>query len=83
MELNSVTGERLRSAIERIERLEEEKKSLQSDIKNVYSEAKGAGFDIKIVRRIVQIRKVEEHRRNEEFALLKLYCRSIQMELPF
>ena len=55
-----VAGERLKSFIERIERLEEEKRALAADIKEVYSEAKGAGFDIKTIREIIKIRRMDE-----------------------
>jgi len=55
-----VAGERLKSFIERIERLEEEKRALSADIKEVYSEAKGAGFDIKTIREIIKIRRMDE-----------------------
>ena len=54
-----VSGERLRSYIERIERLEEEKKALSDDIREVYSEAKGTGFDVKILRQIIRLRKMD------------------------
>ena len=76
---SGVTGERLRSFIERIERLEEEKQGLQSDIKDVYAEAKSAGFDTKIMRQIVRIRKMEPHERKEQEELLDLYKSAIGM----
>ena len=59
-DVTGVSGERLRSFIERIERLEEEKKALSDDIREVYSEAKGTGFDIKVLRQIIRLRKRRE-----------------------
>ena len=80
MDVGGIAGDRLRSIIERIERLEEEKKNLQNDIKDVYSEAKGTGFDIKVIRQIVRMRKLEEHKRKEAEEILELYKRAIGME---
>lgn len=77
----TVTGERLKSFIERIERLEDEKSMLGEDIKDVYAEAKGVGFDPKIIRKLVQIRKANLEKRKEEAALLEVYASAIQMEL--
>ena len=61
-----VVGERLKSFIERIERLEEEKAALAEDIREVYSEAKGSGFDVKIMRQIVRLRKLDTSDRQEQ-----------------
>ena len=69
-ETGGVAGERLRSFIERIERLEEEKAALAEDIREVYSEAKGTGFDVKIMRQIVRLRKLDSADRQEQEALL-------------
>lgn len=69
----SVSVSELRSFVERIERLEEDKKTIGSDIKEVYSEAKGFGFDTKIIRKIVALRKIEPHIREETESLLSLY----------
>ena len=69
----------LRSFVERIERLEEEKKSLSDDIKDVYSEAKGTGFDVKILREVVRMRKMEDHERQEHEALIDLYTHALNM----
>lgn len=80
MDVGGIAGDRLRSVIERIERLEEEKKNLQNDIKDIYSEAKGAGFDIKVIRQIVRMRKLEEHKRKEAEEILELYKRAIGMD---
>ena len=74
-----VAGERLKSFIERIERLEEEKRALAADIKEVYSEAKGAGFDIKTMREIVKIRRLDEEDLDEREALLDTYKRALGM----
>jgi uncharacterized protein (UPF0335 family) len=74
-----VAGERLKSFIERIERLEEEKRALAADIKEVYSEAKGAGFDVKTIREIVKIRRMDEDDLDEREALLDTYKRALGM----
>jgi uncharacterized protein (UPF0335 family) len=70
---------RLKSFIERIERLEEEKAGIAADIKDVYSEAKGTGFDIKIMRQIIRLRKMESADRQEQEELLDLYKRALGM----
>jgi len=70
---DNVSAEQLRLFIERIERLEEEKKSFQDDIKDVYSEAKSTGFDTKTMKAIVRLRKMEKHHRDEAEALLDTY----------
>lgn len=69
----------LLSVIERIERLEEEKKDLQDDIKEVYSEAKADGFDVKTLRKVIQLRKKPKEERKEEEALLELYMSALGM----
>jgi uncharacterized protein (UPF0335 family) len=74
-----VAGERLKSFIERVERLEEEKRALAADIKEVYSEAKGAGFDIKTMREIIKIRRMDEEDLDEREALLDTYMRALGM----
>ena len=74
-----VNGGQLRAFVERIERLEEEKKALADDIKDVYAEAKGTGFDIKIVRKIVSLRKQDRDKRREEEEILELYLAAIGM----
>lgn len=68
-----VQAEKLRLFIERIERLEEEKKGVSDDIKDVYSEMKGEGYDTKIVKQIVKLRKMEKDARDEADALLDTY----------
>ena len=74
-----VAGDRLRSFIERIERLEEEKATLSEDIKEVYSEAKGTGFDVKIMRQIIRLRKMESGDRSEMEEILDVYTRALGM----
>jgi uncharacterized protein (UPF0335 family) len=72
-----VNAAHLRAFIERIERLEEEKKALSDDIKDVYAEAKGNGFDSKIMRKIVSIRKQDREKRREEETILDLYLAAL------
>jgi uncharacterized protein (UPF0335 family) len=69
----------LRSLVERIERLEEEKKTIAGDIKEVYGEAKSQGFDTKILRKVVALRKRDRHEREEEEAMLDLYLGALGM----
>jgi uncharacterized protein (UPF0335 family) len=76
----SVAGAQLRSFVERIERLEEEKAALAGDIRDVYSEAKGNGFDTKIMRRVVAMRKKDFAEREEEEAVLDLYLQALGMK---
>ena len=72
--------EHLRSFIERIERLEEEKKALADDIREVYSEAKGTGFDTKVMRQVIRLRKLESADRQEQEAMLDLYLSALGMK---
>lgn len=74
-----VAGERLKSIIERIERLEEEKAAIAADIREIYSEAKGAGFQVRQIRQIVSLRKKDEHERREEEEILDLYKAALGM----
>lgn len=74
-----VAAEQLVTIIERIERLEEEKRSVSSDIKEVYSEAKGNGFDTKVLRTIIKIRRQDRAERLEQESLLELYMSAIGM----
>jgi uncharacterized protein (UPF0335 family) len=69
----NVAADQLRLFIERIERLEEEKKGVADDIKDVYSEAKANGYDTKTMRKVVRLRKMEKHARDEADALLETY----------
>lgn len=78
-DVGGIAQDVLRSFIERIERLEEEKKNLSDDIKDVYSEAKGSGFDVKILRQVVRMRKMEDHERQEFEALIDLYTHALNM----
>lgn len=71
--------DQLRSLIERIERLEEEKAALSADVREVYSEAKGYGFDTKIVRQVVRLRKLDRADRQEQEAILDLYLAALGM----
>jgi uncharacterized protein (UPF0335 family) len=75
----AVNAAHLRALLERIERLEEEKKALSDDIKDVYAEAKGNGFDAKIIRKIVSIRKQDRDKRREEEEILDLYLAALGM----
>ena len=75
-----ISADRLRSIIKRIEKLEEDKAGISEDIKEVYSEAKGTGFDVKIIRKIISLRKLEVEKRKEESELLDLYMSAIGME---
>ncbi len=76
----SVSGQRLKAFIERIERLEEEKGALGDDIKDIYAECKGVGFDVKIVRKVIRLRKMDVEKRREEEELLELYKSAIGLE---
>ncbi len=77
--VGGIAADRLRSLIERIERLEEERKALGSDIKDIYAEAKSAGFDVKIVRQLITLRKKEPAEIEEAETLLDLYRRALGM----
>lgn len=72
-----VAAEELKQIIERVERLEEEKKSISDDIKEVYAEAKGRGFDTKAIRTLVRLRSKDANERQEEEAILELYKQAI------
>lgn len=74
-----VVGKRLVSFIERIERLEEEKSALMEDIREVYGESKAVGFDVKTIRKIVKLRKMDMEKRNEEDDLLAVYKEAVGM----
>jgi uncharacterized protein (UPF0335 family) len=78
-DVGGIAGERLKSFIERIERLEEEKRALAQDIKEVYAEAKGVGFDTKIMRQIVKIRKMDQDELDEQETLLDVYKHALGM----
>lgn len=76
---SSVAADQLKSIIERIERLEEEKAGIAGDIKDVYAEAKANGFDVKVLRKIISIRKRDHAEREEEEAILELYMQALGM----
>ena len=78
-DVNGVARDQLRAFIERIERLEEEKKTIADDIKDVYAEAKGTGFDTKVLRKVVTIRKQDQNERMEQEAVLDLYLHALGM----
>jgi len=78
-DVGGVAGEQLKSFIERIERLEEEKRALSGDIKEVYAEARGTGFEPKIMRQIIKLRKMDKEEVDEEESLLDLYKRALGM----
>ena len=78
-DVGGIAGEQLRSFIERIERLEEEKRTLSADIKDVYAEAKGSGFDIAIMRQIIRIRRMDQDDVDERETLLDIYKRALGM----
>lgn len=75
----SVARDQLRTIVERIERLEEEKKTIADDIRDVYAEAKANGFDVKTLRQVVRLRKVEVAERQEQEAMLDLYLSALGM----
>lgn len=78
-DVGGIAGDRLKSFIERIERLEEERKTLSDDIKEVYAEAKGTGFDTKIMRQLIRIRKMDKDDLDEQETLLDVYKRALGM----
>ncbi len=75
-----IASAQLRSIIERIERLEEEKKGIQDDIKGILAEAKGNGFDTRVLRKLISLRKKSKEERQEEETLLDLYKQALGMD---
>lgn len=75
--LNSTANKQLRSVVERVERLEQEKAEIAEQIKEVYAEAKGNGFDVKILRKVVRMRKQDRAKRQEEETILDLYMAAL------
>ncbi|PTS87344.1 DUF2312 domain-containing protein [Sphingomonas sp. HMWF008] len=75
-----IAADQLRLLIERIERLEEEKKGIADDIKDVYGEAKSTGFDVKTIRAIVRLRKMEKHHRDEAEMMMETYLQALGMK---
>jgi uncharacterized protein (UPF0335 family) len=80
MSEGNVAADQLRLLIERIERLEEEKKGIGDDIKDVYLEAKATGYDVKIMRQIIRLRKMQPHDRQEMEAILETYKAALGIE---
>ncbi len=78
-DVGGVAGAQLRSFIERIERLEEEKAALAADIREVYAEAKGTGFEPKTMRQVVRLRKLDADDRQEQESLLEIYKSALGM----
>jgi len=79
-DVGGLAADRLRSLVERIERLEEEKAALAADIREIYSESKSAGFDIKTLRQVIRLRKLDRADRQEQQALLELYKRALDLD---
>ena len=79
MNSNAVDGGHLKAFIERIEKLEEEKRAIADDIKDVYAEAKGNGYDTKALRKIIRLRKQDKNERAEEEAILETYMHALGM----
>ena len=79
-DVGGIAADRLRSFVERIERLEEEKAALSADVREVYAEAKSVGFDSKIIRQIIRLRKLDGSDRREQEELLDLYKTALGMD---
>jgi uncharacterized protein (UPF0335 family) len=77
-----VAGDRLRSFVERIERLEEEIKGLTDDKKDIFAEARGEGYDVKILREVIKLRKQDRQEREERDSLLDLYLHALETASP-
>ena len=77
--VGGIAADRLRSIVERVERLESERKALSGDIKDIFTEAKSAGFDVKVIRQIIRIRKQEPADVEEQETLLDIYRRALGM----
>jgi uncharacterized protein (UPF0335 family) len=75
----NISAERLKSFVERIEKLEEERKAIGGDIRDVYSEAKGGGFDVKTMRKLISLRKMDAADRDEQEAILDVYKQALGM----
>jgi len=80
MQVGNIAADQLRSIVERIERLEAEKTNIASDIRDVYAEARANGFDIKALREIVKLRRLDTHERDEAEYTLDLYRRALGMQ---
>ena len=79
LDVGGVAKDRLKSFVERIERLEEEKLALVADIREVYSEAKGAGFDVRVMRQLIRLRKMDRDDRSQMEAILDVYERALDV----
>jgi uncharacterized protein (UPF0335 family) len=79
-EVGGIAADRLRSFLERVERLEDEKAALSADVREVYAEAKAVGFDTKIMRQVLKLRKMDLADRQEQAHLLELYKRAVGIE---
>jgi uncharacterized protein (UPF0335 family) len=79
-EIGGIAGDQLQSCIDRLERLNEEKDGISADIREVFAEAKGNGFDVKIMRQILKLRKLDRDTAAEQETLLDLYKRALGME---
>ena len=79
---DGVAGDRLRSFVERIERIDEDLKAMNEDKKGVFAEAKGEGFDVKILKEVIRLRKEDKNERDERDTLLDLYFRAIESSPP-
>jgi uncharacterized protein (UPF0335 family) len=77
-----IAGDQLRAIVERIERVEEEIKTLNDDKKEIYLEAKGNGFDVKILREVIRLRKQDQKERDEKETLLDVYMHAIEKAGP-
>jgi uncharacterized protein (UPF0335 family) len=78
--MSEVDGGHLKAFVERVEKLEEEKRAIGDDIKDVYAEAKGTGYDPKIIKKVVALRRQDKARRDEEEEILGLYLSALGME---
>jgi uncharacterized protein (UPF0335 family) len=78
-DVGGIAGDRLKSFVERIERLEEERRALGNDLKEVYAEAKGNGFDTKIMRQVIRLRRMDKDDLDEQETLLDVYKRALGM----
>jgi uncharacterized protein (UPF0335 family) len=78
-DVGGIAAEQLRSLVERIERLEEEKSALAGDVRDVFAQAKGTGFDVKVLRQILRLRKLNSADRAEQESLIEIYKRALGM----
>jgi uncharacterized protein (UPF0335 family) len=81
-DIGGIAGERLKAFIERIERLHEEREALSGDLKEIYAEARGTGFDAKIMRQVIRLRRMDKDDLDEQEALLDTYLRALGMRGP-